>query len=104
MTRSERLALATIQECVESDRFVVTRHFSERLDERGVFWADVIGVVFEPTSVRSGGSDDRGRDKWLLEGVIEQVGSVVLVVAIDKTPDGTLSVFFTVYWQTSQGG
>jgi hypothetical protein len=69
-----------------------------------VFWAEVLRVIDEPVSSRSGGLDDKGREKWLVEGMIERVGKAELVVAIDTLADGTVSVFFTVYWQAGRGG
>ena len=95
-------AVAIIRGCVETGRYRVTQHFTRRMDERGLFWPDVLAVLDEPGDVRDGGADDRGRPKWIIAVNAAASGGqpqrVELVAVLDESEAGDLTVFITFYW------
>jgi hypothetical protein len=97
MDRKERWAWDTIRSTVAAGHYRVLRHFAQRMDQRGLFWADVQGVIDAPNRVRSGGNDRFGREKWLLQGKTTDALSIELVCALDVDENGDLTVFITIY-------
>jgi len=51
VTPEARRAITVIRECVETDRYAVAVHFSRRMQQRGLFWADVQSVIDDPGDV-----------------------------------------------------
>lgn len=49
-------------------RVRLTLHFRARLGERGMLWADVLGLFESPTLARADGFDDAGRARWIERG------------------------------------
>ena len=45
LSAEARRALATIRECIEAENYSVTIHFSQRMQQRFLFWPDVQAVV-----------------------------------------------------------
>lgn len=100
MNPKARRALATIRACVHESRYRVLRHFAERMDCRGFFWGDVLGVIDDPSGVRFDGLDRFGRPKWIIAGDTTDGLMVELVCALDRDDRGRVVVFITVYWGT----
>ncbi len=95
MTSEARKTLAVIRECLETDRYALTLHFSERMEQRGLFWPDVEAVIYDPGDVQSQGMDDYNRPKWIISGEAatgEEI-EIVCAVEIDETE------FITLYWE-----
>ena len=99
MTSAARLALEVIRQCIEDERFILTTHFVERMDQRGVVWPDLLTAIDNPDEVHSGGLDEAGRPKWLVAGQAADGLDVELVCALDEDDDGHTTVFITVYWE-----
>lgn len=97
MDAKARKALAVIQDCVERDRFLVLPHFTQRMDERGFFWPDVLAVIDAPDDVRSDGVDEYDRPKWIVSGKAIHDIEVELVCVMDTDDDGRVTVFITIY-------
>ena len=97
VTDEARRALRLIRECVESDRYALAVHFSERMEERGLFWPDVQVVIDDPTGVRSQGVDRYGRPKWIICGEAATDDEIEAVCAIEI--DETETEFITLYWE-----
>lgn len=66
------------------------------MDQRTIFWPDVLCVIGEPSDVQSDGMDDQNRPKWLISGQTTGALELELVCAIDEHKDRT--VFITIYW------
>lgn len=97
VTSDGRRAIAIIRECVEGDRFSLAIHFSERMQQRGLFWTDVEAVLFEPTSIRAQAIDRYGRPKWLIRGEAATGDEIEIVCAIEV--DESETEFITLYWE-----
>ncbi len=98
MDDEARQALATIRDCVRRDRVRIKPHFTERMHERGLYWADVIAVIDEPAGIRENGCDDAGRAKWIVAGSAYDGLNVEIVVALDRDARGKLTVFLTMFY------
>jgi hypothetical protein len=96
LTPDARRAVAVIRRCIETDRYAVTVHFSERMRQRGLFWPDVQAIIDEPKEVSSGGKDEYARPKWVIRGAAAFGGDVEIVCAIEI--DETETEFITLYW------
>lgn len=99
MSPDARSALRTIQECVEDERYLLSLHFIERMDERGLFWPAVLSVLEAPDEVRPDGVDEHDRPKWIISGEVFEGLGVELVCALDQDSSGRLTVFITIYWE-----
>lgn len=99
MDRAARRALGTIRRCVDAGSVRVTEHFAARLDERGLFWSDVLTAIEEPTRVRSDGLDSAGRARWVLSGPSTGGTPIGIVCAIGRDRTGVLKVFVTLFWE-----
>ena len=97
MTAEARRTLAVIRECLETDHYALTVHFSHRMEQRGLFWPDVQAVLDDPSEVRGQGMDDYNRPKWIIVGqaVIGVEIEIVCAVEIDDTE----TEFITLYWE-----
>jgi hypothetical protein len=100
LSAEARRAIATIRECIETDRYSLTVHFSERMQQRSLFWPDVQAVIDDPEDVRSQGTDEYNRPKWIVSGEAADGNGVHVVCAIDADDDGT--EFITIFWEDSQ--
>ncbi len=85
-----------IRACVHSDRYALALHFSERMEERGVFWSDVLMVLDDPSDVRSQGVDRFDRPKWVISGDTPTGDSIEIICAVEV--DETETEFITIYW------
>ena len=97
MDVAARKALALIRRCVARGRYRLLPHFTERMDERGLFWPDVLAVLDRPGGVRDDGRDRYGRPKWIIVGETPDGVALELVCAIDADERGRLTVFITIY-------
>jgi len=97
MDAPARKALSVIRRCVARGRYLLLSHFTERMDERGLFWPDVLAVLDEPTGVRPGGSEWWGRPKWLIAGRSASGDVLEIVCVLDKDERGNVTVFITMY-------
>ena len=93
-------AIELIQWCVERDQVDLDPHFLERLDERSVYWVDVLRILSEPTRVIIDGVDDAGRTRCLVEGWAINVPRRIKFLAVIDQTDGhsPFTIFITVYW------
>jgi hypothetical protein len=97
VTADARRALATIRVCVDSDRYALAIHFTDRMVERGLYWPDVESVLDGPTDVRSQGIDRFDRPKWIVAGAAADGMEIEIVCAIEVDDSGT--EFITLYWE-----
>ena len=97
MDAKARRALSIIRECVDAKRYVVSRHFTKRMDERMYFWPDVLAVLDKPGDVRSDGRDRFDRPKWIVVGKTIDDLPVELVCVLDTDDRGRVTVFITIY-------
>jgi hypothetical protein len=99
MAPTARRALRLIRRCVEESRFILTTHFSHRMDERGLVWPDVLAAIDEPSGVRFGGLDEIGRHKWIIAGRAADGLEVELVCIWDEDDNGDTTILVTMYWE-----
>jgi len=92
-----RRALLTIRACVARGRYRVLTHFTQRMDQRGLVWPDVLAVLDAPGAVRSGGRDRFGRPKWLVGGTATAGDPLEIVCVLDVDEHGEHTVFITLY-------
>ena len=97
MNAQARHALRTIQQCIAHDRYRMLRHCIERMDARGLFWADILAAIDEPAEVQGDGHDDYGRPRWIISGATGDGLAVEIVAVIDEDEAGKLTVFITIY-------
>lgn len=97
MTPEARRAVAVVRECVDADRYALSVHFSERMEQRGLFWSDVQAVIDDPQDVRSQGMDRFDRPKWVILGEAATGDEIEIVCAIEV--DDSETEFITIYWE-----
>lgn len=66
------------------------------MEQRGLFWPDVVSVFHEAASIRSGGTDRYGRSKWNIRGNAATDDGIEIVCAIEI--DESETEFVTLYW------
>jgi hypothetical protein len=98
MDAAARRALGVIRQCLRARRYRVARHFTERMDKRGLFWLDIEGVVADPVAAEDAGLDQFGHPKWILGGKATDGSGLGIVCVLDADEDGNLTVFITAYW------
>ena len=86
-----------IRECIDADRYALSVHFRERMDQRGLFWPDVQAIIDQPLEVRSQGVDRYDRPKWIISGENAFGDEIEIVCAIEI--DETETEFITIYWE-----
>lgn len=93
-------ATALIRKCVETDRYSLSLHFQQRMEQRCLFWGDVQAAIDDPTDVHTPGLDDYGRQKWIIRGGAAAGDPIEIVCAIEATEvDGEQTEFITLYWE-----
>jgi len=97
MDAKGRKALSTIRRCVAARRYRLLAHFTERMDERGLFWPDVLAILDDPTDVHSDGVDRWDRPKWIVTGESACGHNLELVCVLDRDERGHITVFITIY-------
>src|SRR5512137_2482304 len=97
MDSRARKAWLIIRRCVEQGRYRVLEHFTQRMDQRGLVWPDVLAVVDDPAEVRPGGPEEFGRAKWIINGTAADGLDVEIVCVLDHDEQGRLTVFITIY-------
>jgi len=97
MDAKSRKALGAIRRCVEDGRCLVLPHFVQRMDQRGLFWPDVLAVLDDPMSLRDDGLDRWDRPKWIVAGESASGEPLELVCVLDRNEHGELTVFITIY-------
>jgi len=91
-------ALELIRRCVDDDELlVITGHFYLRMEQRGLFWTDVLAVIEEPDAMRTDGHDEHRRERWFITATAPDELPVELLCAIDSTDP--LTVLVTIYWE-----
>ena len=90
-------ALGTIRWCVSRERLATLPHFLERMEERGMVWADVLAILDDPTDMRDGGPEKFNRPKWVVGGVAADGLPVEVVCVLDQDENGELVLFITIY-------
>lgn len=100
MQRSAREALRIIRRCLASQRVRVLPHFTQRMHQRGMVWADMLSIFEAPHDVRSDGMDDWARSRWLITGRGADGLAVPVVCVIGQDDDGKLTVFVTLFRET----
>jgi hypothetical protein len=90
-------ALELILRCIEQDRVILTRHFEQRMIQRGMFWGDLLVIIEQPSSAKRDGMDELGRERWLIAGRTFQGLPAELLCAIDIADPFTFMV--TIYWE-----
>lgn len=98
MDAKAKRALSTLRRCVAQDRVGMSRHFKERMEQRGLLWPDILVVIDAPSAVRPDGLDRFGRPKWILTGRATDGLGLEIVFAIRTEPDEA-GVFITIYWE-----
>ncbi|MEM9754225.1 MAG: DUF4258 domain-containing protein [Planctomycetota bacterium] len=86
--------LDIIAACLVTDAYEFNDHFVKRLDERKLFFTDVLALLEEPIEVRVDGVDEYGRKRVIVRGDTP-VGEAELVVCIEDEP---FCEFITIYW------
>ena len=66
------------------------------MEQRGLFWPDVVAVIEEPAGIRSQGRDRFGRSKWVISGEAATGDEIEIVCALEL--DQTETEFITLYW------
>jgi hypothetical protein len=99
MNRKTQKALADIRRCVAAGRWRMLVHFVQRMDERGLFWPDVLAVLDSPAAVEDEGADDFGRPKWKVAGRATDGLELEIVCVLDTDTVGRVTVFITLYWK-----
>lgn len=97
MDAKARKALNVIRDCVAAKRYIVSEHFTQRMDERGFFWPDVLAVLDQPGKVRDDGHDRYGLPKWIIAGDTPDGVALAMVCAIETDERGRSTVFITIY-------
>jgi hypothetical protein len=97
MDAEARKALGIIRRCVASGRYVLLPHFRERMDQRAMFWPDVLAVLDDPADVRDGGPEDLGRPKWIVSGVAPDGLTLEMVCVLHRDGRGNVTLFITAY-------
>ncbi len=97
MDAKARKALSVIRHCVSMRRFRLSPHFTQRMDQRVMFWPDVLAILDAPTNVRPGGMERYGRPKWIIAGKVASGEPMELVCVLDIDEDGDVTVFITIY-------
>lgn len=92
-------ALSIIQECIDDGRYRLLRHFTKRMDRRGLFWPELLAVIGEPESVEDDGLDRYDRPKWIIGGKAADGLPVEMVCVLDRDERGDETVFITLYWK-----
>lgn len=94
-----RKVLSEIQACTACERYLVSKHFTQRMDRRGLFWPDIQDVIASPSKVQDAGFDKIGRKKWILSGRASDGLKLEVVCILDFDDNGNIVVFITVYWK-----
>jgi hypothetical protein len=92
-----RRALSAIRRCIEAGHFTVLRHFTRRMDQRGLVWPDVLAAIDRPGDVRGAGRDRFNRPKWIVTGDAPDGLPIELVCVLDVNERGDMTVFITIY-------
>jgi Domain of unknown function (DUF4258) len=99
MNTNAKRALSTIRRCIKAERFRLSEHFTKRMDERGMLWADVLAAMDLPARVEADGFDDAARSRWIVHGPAADGSAIGIVCAIGRDERGELTVFITLFWE-----
>lgn len=88
-----------IRECLTAGRYRRLRHFAQRMDERGLFWPDVLAVVNAPRRVRADGDDEFGRPRWIVAGTTTDGLTIEIVCVLERDEKGNVVVLITLYYE-----
>jgi hypothetical protein len=90
-------AIAVICDCIDNDRAEIKDHFLLRMSQRGMFWPDVMAIILDEPSLRTGGDDEFGPERWFMAADAPDGLPIELLCAIDDAEP--LSVLITIYWE-----
>jgi hypothetical protein len=97
VTAEARRAVIAIRKCIKAGHYALTVHFSQRMEQRGLFWPDVQAVIDDPDDVKSQGMDNYDRPKWIIYGEAAFGDNIEIICAIEI--DETETGFITLYWE-----
>jgi hypothetical protein len=97
VTPEARRTLALIRECIAADRYALAVHFMQRMEQRGLFWPDVLAVIEAPHDVHAEGMDRYNRPRWIIGGPAATGSDIEIVCAIEI--DRSETEFITLYWE-----
>lgn len=89
--------MAAIQQSLAAGRYRVLAHFAQRMDERSLFWSDVLAVFDSPAEVRGQGLDQYERPKWVVGGRAADGLPLEIGCVLDVDDRGNVVVFITIY-------
>lgn len=98
MKAAARKALEKIQDCVSAGRYRLLSHFVQRMEDRGLFWADIQAVLDLAQAVEDDGLDKFGRPKWRVRGTTTDRLNLEIVCVLGRDERGQLAVVITAYW------
>ena len=88
VARSRQKVVEFIRTCVEraeqgdDTTLEITKHFRQRMQQRGLFWGDIKTVLLGPEKVELQGTDDQGRQQVWVFGKIRNIGNMRIVCSI----------------------
>ena len=94
-----RRTLAVIQQCIADERYVALPHFTQRMDQRGLMWPEVLSLIDDPTEVRADGRDEWSRPRWIVSGRAADGMDIEIVCVLEADENGNMTVLITIYWQ-----
>ena len=97
MTPAARRARAAIRRCLAAERFIILPHFTQRMEERGMAWGDVLAVFDDTRDVCDAGRDRLRRPKWIAAGRTIDGLDIEIVCVLDVDDAGDQTVFITIY-------
>jgi hypothetical protein len=67
------------------------------MDERGLFWGDILTAIEAPRLVRGDGYDVNGHDRWIIHGNTANDDSVALVCTLQLDDAGNFLLLVTLF-------
>jgi hypothetical protein len=65
------------------------------MQQRGLFWPDIVAVIDDPEDIHSPGLDDYNRPKWIIRGNAGVGDDIEIVCAIELDESGAEFIRFT---------
>jgi hypothetical protein len=92
-------AIKVICKCLDAGQFLPTEHFDQRMEERGLFWWDIVAVIEQPNKIENDGYDTWGRNRWLVSGDTPDNLPIKIVCALEERDDGGFVVLITIHYE-----
>ena len=67
------------------------------MDERGLFWPDVLSAIDTARDVQGGGTDRWDRPKWIVTGPATDGRLLAVLCVLDVDEAGNVVVLLTLY-------